>query len=482
MNPSASYYGEPELEPASAHHSEAGADFVAALLHRGLTCGLHRPALVSDETQLGYMELRRQVTVVAWNLARLGLAAGHRLALVLPPGPSLIPLLLGALHRGLLVSVLSTTLGPAALAYRLAELAPDLVLHDANELFRLDVLAGLGAPRSPESALLLWTSGSLGQPRGVVLSTTAVLWNARRNASVLGLLSTDRTLVVLDAAYCYALIHQIFSHLYVGAAVVLRADTSAQHAQLGPVCVRHQITTLATVPSMLRTLIRLPWLGESLRGLRLLTIGGAAIPESLLQETPRTLPGAALFITYGLTEAGPRVCTRRYEPERPLDPGNVGVPIPGIALRVDAAGELWVQSPSVRLGYPRQGLLELAAAPSDWVATGDLAELQPDGSVRILGRLRPLINRAGVKIAPGEIERILEEHPGVAQARVVAMPHDRLGDVPLAYVVPQPGLAPCPTALMSHCRELLGAAFVPAQVELVAQLPMAFRSWKEVMS
>jgi acyl-CoA synthetase (AMP-forming)/AMP-acid ligase II len=146
------------------------------------------------------------------------------------------------------------------------------------------------------------------------------------------------------------------------------------------------------------------------------------------------------------------------------------------------AGELWVQSPSVRLGYLRQGLLELAAAPSDWVATGDLAELQPDGSVRILGRLRPLINRAGVKIAPGEIERILEEHPGVAQARVVAMPHDRLGDVPLAYVVPQPGLAPCPTALMSHCRELLGAAFVPAQVELVAQLPMAFRSWKEVMS
>lgn len=482
MNPSASYYGEPELEPAPVHHSEAGADFVAALLHRGLTCGLHRPALVSDETQLGYMELRRQVTVVAWNLARLGLEAGHRIALVLPPGPSLIPLLLGALHRGLLVSVLSTTLGPAALAYRLAELAPDLVLHDANELFRLDVLAGLGAPRSPESALLLWTSGSLGQPRGVVLSTTAVLWNARRNASVLGLLSTDRTLVVLDAAYCYALIHQIFSHLYVGAAVVLRADTSVQHAQLGPVCVRHQITTLATVPSMLRTLIRLPWLGESLRGLRLLTIGGATIPESLLQETHRTLPGAALFITYGLTEAGPRVCTRRYEPERPLDPGNVGVPIPGIALRVDAAGELWVQSPSVRLGYLRQGLLELAAAPSDWVATGDLAELQPDGSVRILGRLRPLINRAGVKIAPGEIERILEEHPGVAQARVVAMPHDRLGDVPLAYVVPQPGLAPCPTALMSHCRELLGAAFVPAQVELVAQLPMAFRSWKEVMS
>lgn len=85
MNPSASYYSKPELEPAPAHHSEAGADFVAALLHRGLTCGLHRPALVSDETQLGYMELRRQVTVVAWNLARLGLAAGHRLALVLPP-------------------------------------------------------------------------------------------------------------------------------------------------------------------------------------------------------------------------------------------------------------------------------------------------------------------------------------------------------------------------------------------------------------
>ncbi len=478
MNPAAATH----RESTPTHHTEAGADFVAALLHRGLHNDAQRPALVSDETQLGYDELLRQVTVIAWNLARLGLMAGHRIALVLPPGPSLIPLLLGALHRGLLVSVLSTTLGPAARDYRLSELAPDLVLHDSDELFRLDSIAGLGAPRSPGAALLLWTSGSTGQPRGVLLSTEAVLWNARRNASALGLLPTDRTLVVLDAAYCYALIHQIFSHLYVGAAVVVRADSSAQHAQLGPVCVRHQITTLAMVPSMLRTLIRLPWLGESLRGLRLLTIGGATIPESLLQEIHRTLPNAALYITYGLTEAGPRVCTRRYQPDLTLAAGNVGVPLPGVALRIDAEGELWVHSPSARIGYLAKGQFEPPAAPSDWVSTGDLAELQPDGSVRILGRLRPLINRAGVKIAPGEIERILEAHPTVAQARVVAMPHDRLGDVPRAYVVPRPGVQPCPMALMSHCRELLGPAFVPAQVVMVAQLPMAFSSWKDVVS
>lgn len=468
--------------PDSADAADSGARFVAALLGRGLDEGPQRPAVISDQSRLSYQELMHQVNLVAWHLARLGLSAGHRLAIILPPGPAFVSLLLGALHRGLLVSILSQTLGPAAREHRLAQLDPDLVLEDAETLFCRDALSPLAAPRSPSAALLLWTSGSTGQPRGVALTTDAILWNARSNAGVLGLQPADRTLVVLDAAYCYALIHQIFSHLCVGAAVVLLSDSPAQNAQLGPICLHQQITTLAVVPSILQTLIRLPWLGQSLRSLRLLTLGGAPIPESLPQATGTLLPGAALYITYGLTEAGPRVCTRRYQPDGPPSPGNVGVPLPDIALRVDPSGELWVRSPSVRLGYLRDGLLEPAGEHPEWVATGDLAELHTDGSLRILGRLRPIINRAGVKIPPGEIERVLETHPDVAQARVVAMPHSRLGDVPRAYIVPRPGPAPSATALMSHCRERLGSAFVPAQVDLVTQLPEAPRSWKDMTS
>lgn len=466
--------------PDPAARGEGGAWFVAALLQRGLTEDSRRPAVITDGHVMRYGELMHKVLFAAAHLARLGLGPGHRLALILPPGPAMLPVLLGALHRGLLVSVLSSSLGPAARTHRLAQFQPDLVLEEPDDLPCLHELVGLAPPRSPGAALVLWTSGTSGLPRAVVLTLEAVLWNARRNAEVLRLVPSDRTMVVLDSAYCYALIHQIFSHLRVGAAVVMPTISPAQQAQLGPACARLQITTLAVVPSILRLLIELPWLGATLQKLRLLTVGGAATPEGLLLKASRALPQTELYVTYGLTEAGPRVCTRRYCPEAAADPGSVGVPLPGVQVRVDEEGELWVRSPSARLGYLSHGQLEASGPFAEWVRTGDRAEVEPSGSVRILGRIRPIINRAGVKVPPAEIERVLEAHPAVARARVVAMPHGRLGDVPRAYVVPRPGLKPCPVALMGHCRDLLGPAFAPAQVDLVAQLPQDGASWKAV--
>jgi acyl-CoA synthetase (AMP-forming)/AMP-acid ligase II len=193
---------------------------VATLLRRGLSEGPQRPAIICDGEFLSYEELCRCSTIVAWHLARLGLVAGHRLALIVPPGPRLLPLVLGALHRGLLVSILSVSLGPQARAFRLAQLRPDLVLDDEDQLFHLPELPTVSAPRTPGPGLLLWTADSTNQPRGVVLTPEALLWNVQANAAALGLQPTDRTLVV-DAADGHALIHQLFGHLLVGAAVVL---------------------------------------------------------------------------------------------------------------------------------------------------------------------------------------------------------------------------------------------------------------------
>jgi len=207
---------------------DSGARFVAALLQRGLSDGPQRPAIICDGEVLSYEELGRASIIVAWHFARLGLSAGHRLALLLPPGRWLLPLLLGALHRGLLVSIFSVSLDPQARAFRLAPLRPDLVLDDEEQLFRLPERPTVSAPTAPGPGLLVWTADSTGQPRGVVLTPEALLLEVQVSAAERSHQSTNRAPVVLDADHCRILIQQTFAPLFVGATVVIRlpSDTS----------------------------------------------------------------------------------------------------------------------------------------------------------------------------------------------------------------------------------------------------------------
>ena len=116
---------------------------------------------------------------------------------------------------------------------------------------------------------------------------------------------------------------------------------------------------------------------------------------------------------------------------------------------------------------------------SPWLATGDLGELGADGVLRVLGRRRPMINRGGFKLSPGEIERVLSADPSVVAARVVVVPHSRLGEAPKALIVLRPDAAPEPLALARRCLDLLGAHWVPVAFEFLSALPPAGPSWKD---
>lgn len=448
------------------------------LLIRGLGPGTERTAIFDDEGGHPFPIFDRKISQFGDWIGALGLRPGHRLAIILPAGSAMLALLIASLRRRLLVTILSPSLGPAMRRRRLSIFQADWIIDDHSALLREGSLPTLGPPGDLGGKLVLWTSGSTGQPRGVVLDWSSLLWNARTNASVLGLRESDRALVLLDGAYCYALVHQILSHIMVGGAgVVLRQPVWLEAT--GRFIERWQATTLAVVPSVLRTLLELPRIAETLGTLRMISIGGAAADEQLLQRAQQALPKVQLVVTYGLTEAGPRVCTRFYHLGEPEEPGLVGQPLPGVEVTIADDGELLVRSPSARAG----DLDERGFSPApEWVETGDIGRIESDGSVRILGRRKLLINRGGAKLIPDEIERIIKTCPGVANARVVAVPHRRLGEVPKAYVLPMSGAKPVPAELARRCTEQLGPAWVPASFEIVSELPRAGLSWKDSRS
>lgn len=442
------------------------------LLLPGLALGPDRVALHEEGADTSYIGLQNDINHVVAQLAARGLRPGNRVAIVLPAGRFMMAMLLGALRAGALVTVLSMTLGPAARQRRLENFQPDLVITEADHLKQA---APFPTPTTAGGRLVLWTSGSTGNSRGIVLEWEGLLWNARANAATLGLQPDDRALVLLDGAYCYALVHQMLSHIAVGASVAIPRQPAWLEAT-GRFIDRWQPTTLAVVPSILKALLALPRLRAQLRRLRMITVGGAPIDEPLMRHAQVTMPDTQLVITYGLTEAGPRVCTRVTDANGEAQQGDVGYPLPGVEVRVAEDGELFVRSPSARVATLEDGVV-MDAPP--WVPTGDLGMVDATGRVRILGRKRSMINRGGAKLSPGEIEQVLETHPGVARARVVAAPHSRLGEVAKAFVLLRDGGGPSTSELAQLCLEQLGAPWVPASIEFVADTATFPRSWKE---
>jgi acyl-CoA synthetase (AMP-forming)/AMP-acid ligase II len=430
----------------------SAAAVVDDLLRRG---GERRVAVVTESETLSFAALRERVFSAERAFLDVGYEPGDRVAISDTSTLDLLASLLGGVRAGLLVGVLSQSLGHAARSLRLRDLRPG------------------GAPSSCTGGVALWTSGSTGLPRCVVFEPAALVWNATQNALALGLEKTDRALVHLDGAYCYALVHQIFSHLVVGGSVALPPQPSWL-PEIGLNSERHHATTVALMPSMLEAILRSDDICRSLGRLRVITVGGGPSSEPLLRRAREKLR-SILFVTYGLTEAGPRVCTRRAD--RTSAEGVVGTPLPGIEVALDEEGELLVKTPSGRFGALIDGRL---VRLSPWIRTGDRADIMSDGSVRILARKTPVIDRGGLKIAPAEIEAVLRSHDGVFDARVTAMPHRRLGQVPRALVVP--GTPPPSVAeLASYCLERLGRAWVPASIELVPSLPPRGAATKEVV-
>ena len=432
-----------------------------------------KPALVWDGGALSWRELDLRAGGFARRLSRRGVRAGDTVALSLPNGWGFVVALWGGLKLGATVAPLNPLLAAEERDEVLAHLAPALVVDDVRaEEAIVDATGG----RAP--ALILYTSGSAGQPKGAVLSQRAL---AEANDSwagpVMRLTPKDVVLAALPLAHSFGLNGALLAPLLAGATVVVLARFGPEDAQAA--MARHRVTVFPGVATMFRRLLDSPALAPAdLSSLRITVSGAAPCPWDLAEEWRRRT-GVRMLRGYGMTEIFRPIS---YLADDPRDlPDAIGLAVPGVELRVadedgrplkpGGVGELWIRSPAAMDGYLNAAEETRAVLQDGWFRTGDLAAISSDGFVRIAGRKKELILRGGYSVVPGEVEAALLAHPAVAEAAVIGIPHVELGEEVAAFVTLHSAATVGPEELLAHCRERLAAFKYPRQVVIVAELP-----------
>ena len=330
-------------------------------------------------------------------------------------------------------------------------------------------------------AALLYTTGTMGEPKAVMLTHANLLFIARVSAELRRLSTEDRVYGVLPISHVYGLASVCLGTLRAGASLHLQARFSP--ASMAQFLVDHAITVCQGVPAMYAKLIEhLKARGASLKApaLRFIYAGGSPLTPSLKRAVEDCF-GLTLHNGYGLTEAAPTLTqTRHDEPRRDC---SVGRALPGVELRIvdpqgdDVApgtpGELWARGPNVMKGYYRDAeATALAIRKGGWLATGDIARQGEDGAYFIEGRLKELIIRSGFNVNPVEVENVLNSHPDVTQCAVVGRKTEGDEEV-VAFVELTPGAIATPQALHDFAAGLLAPYKLPSEIITVGALPTA---------
>ena len=445
---------------------------------------------------LTYAELDSRATRLAAGLAARGLRRGDRLATLTTTSPDHVATFFACARLGVALQPISWRLASAEVAYQLEDAEPSLLLasDDYAELARKAgtkvEIARIGDPtleadgevedvaRDHDPLLLVYTSGTTGKPKGALLSHANCFWTNLSFDRTTSLRDGDVVLQVLPQFHVGGWNVQPLLAWWKGATVVLEPAFDAARAL--DLIAEHGVTTMMGVPATYLFLAQEPGFAVAdLSSLRLAVVGGAPMPEALLETW--IARGIEIVQGYGLTEAAPNVlCLPPEEATRKL--GFAGKPYPhvDVALR-DAdtgalvegtgTGELVVRGPNVFAGYWRNAEATEAAFADGWLLTGDVAERDAEGFYRIAGRIKDMVISGGENVYPAEIEDVLHAHPAVLEAAVVGVPDERWGEACAAFVVLREGSNVGTEELQRLCRDQLARFKVPKTFAFVDALP-----------
>jgi acyl-CoA synthetase (AMP-forming)/AMP-acid ligase II len=329
------------------------------------------------------------------------------------------------------------------------------------------------------AAVINYTSGSSGKPKGVVMSHRAILANTRSIVASLGLTRTDRMMQILPFFYCYgaSLLH---THFMVGGSLVLDNRFMYPAAVLNNLR-DSECTGLAGVPSTFHTLAKVCPLKKSEQpSLRLVTQAGGRLEPELVELLRESVSPALFFVMYGQTEASARL-TSLHPADWPERRGSVGRPIPGVELRIvdetgtdlpaERSGEIWARGPNLMSGYWRQPEESAAVLRDGWLRTGDIGRVDSDGFLYIEGRKKDIIKTSGYRVSPAEVEAVLKLHESVEQTVVLGLPDAAAGEKIAAVVAAGHPELVTERELINHCGRLLPPHKVPRRIVVVAELP-----------
>ena len=468
------------------HGNAAVPTSVSDLVRRAARVTPDQVALVDEVTRLSWAELDARVSAAALALRGAGLDDGDRLALQLGTGVDFVLLYLGAGRAGLVVVPVNPAYTPPELTHVLNDSGARLLVTGEavaaatpDRTTPADLLERAPTGEDPrrdrvgeDVAVLLYTSGTSGRPKGAMLSTRALLANLAQVAALDPpmITSSDVAFVPLPLFHVFGLNAGLGIALQAGATTVL-ADRFDPAESLATMAAEHA-TVVIGAPGMFAQWARMD-LGPAFGSVRYALSGSAPLPAALVEQYASH--DIVLYEGYGLTEAAPAVTLNRSRKG-----GSIGAPLPGVEIELrdqdgspidedDDPGELFVRGPNLFSGYWPDG----SGGPDahGWFGSGDIAVRDDDGDLILVGRSSELVLVNGFNVYPAEVESVLGAQPGVAEVAVVGADDPDTGEAVVAYVVPAAGASVDPNRLLAAASRSLAKFKLPREVSVVPTLP-----------
>ena len=465
------------------------------------------PALIDGDVRWNFAEQAAAVRTAMDLLRRLGIRPGDRVMLVNENGRAIVALALAAAaidawsiivnarlsspeidaiarHSGARRMIFTSGASPDAAAHARRKgahtidhpLLGEIAIGAINEMTEPEPVFARG---KDQMAVLVYTSGTTGEPKGVMLTHRNLLFIAAISGGMRGFRSDDLIYGVLPLAHVFGLASVFLGGLYAGSCFMPRARFNAEQTLAD---IRAGITALQGVPAMYaRLLAHIRETGARIDGhkLRFTSAGGAPL-DPAIKRNSEALFGQPLHNGYGMTEASPSMAMTRVD--CPRTDTSVGQPLPFVDLIVvdsagkplpnGEAGDVWCRGPGIMKGYYRAPEMTRAAINAEgWLVTGDVGRFDNEGSLHIVGRSKELIIRSGFNVYPPEVEGVLSAHPKVVQAAVIGVPGEDGNEEVVAYVQATPGCVPSLDELLVYCAERLAPYKRPTRFILCESLP-----------
>ncbi len=477
---------------------------LASLLSESAKRSPDAPAIRLGEVELTYGELDDRSARLATLLREKGVERGDRVGVMLPNVPEFPVAYYGVLRAGAIVVPMNVLLKQREIAFYLEDSGAKMLLawHDfcdqagngaaeagaelvevepttfATALAENEPTAGLAATAEDDTAVILYTSGTTGKPKGAELTHANLARNAdvsSRTTSEIG--AGDVVLGALPLFHSFGQTVAMNASLSVGACLTLvpKFDPSEALATMQ----RDGVTHFYGVPTMYGALLHHPE-RESFdtSSLRICITGGASMPVEVLRGFEEAF-GAKVMEGYGLSETSPVACSNH--PDRERKPGSIGTPIEGVEMQVvdekdqpvaqGEVGEIVIRGHNIMKGYWQRPEATEEAMRGGWFHSGDMARTDEDGYFYIVDRKKDLIIRGGYNVYPREVEEVLYEHPKIREAAVVGVPHDEWGEEIGAAVVLMEGEELSPEEISAYVKDRIAAYKYPRLVWFLDELP-----------
>jgi long-chain acyl-CoA synthetase len=475
-----------------------------------------KPVVILDEHSLPYTMVDHAADRVAQALRDNGIAPGSAVGLMLPNVPQFPIVYFGILRAGCVAVPMNVLLKAPEVHYYLQDSGAEAfffwgdfaaeAVHGSADLpdmkLRVSVAATPGTPppdgaedfmtvvaavtpsgdifptRPDDTAIILYTSGTTGKPKGAQLTHDNLLMQCIVGARIAGVGADDVTLGTLPFFHAFGASNIMNTGIYAGATLSLLPRFDPVKAL--QLIERDGITIFAGVPTMYIAFLKAHSEGEwNVSTIRLAISGGAALPEQVLREFEEKF-GAPILEGYGLSESSPSATFNR--PDRPRKVGSIGLPVWGVELKViddsGAAqgtgehGEICIRGHNVMKGYHNRPEATAETIDRDgWLHTGDIGYRDEDGYYFIVDRKKELVIRGGFNVYPREIEEVLYQHPAVAEAAVFGTPDPTMGEEVVAAVALRAGETATEADLIAFTKERVAAYKYPRRIWVMESLP-----------